>query len=235
MTALRWWGILRHEIISKHMKKLLTVLFILGCTMQLFAQGELSVSLGTAIPTGDFANKTTGGGAKAGLMGQLMYNYKIQKSNYGIAGMFRYQTNSVDASEFAKEFAGVSATAKNWNAFSFLVGPTAQFNLSDNVAIEPLIMVGYMSASSPKVSVFSGGSEIVTVGSASAGSLATLVGANVKFKIADNARLLVGVDYLTANPKFNITATSGGTSMSTDANQRIDAINLMVGVSFKLR
>lgn len=196
----------------------------------IFAQDELSLSLGASIPTGSFG-KDTEGAAKTGFMADLLYQHQTKEgSKLWLAGAFKYQSNGADVSSIQQSLPGYSATATNWSAFSILAGPVIKVDLSEKTSFEPRIMIGYMSAKTPSLTISSGSSGAFTIPSASAGAFATLLGVNFKFKTLEKMSVVLGADYLSANPKF--TTTFNGQSL--ESNQEVSMFNVMCGLAFKL-
>jgi hypothetical protein len=216
------------------MKKLLVIAVSIFCVTNVFSQNEFSLSGGMAFPAGDFAN-ASGGAAKIGFQGDLLYQHQTQdKSKLWIAGMARFQSFKVDISQFEQSFPGTQITATNWSAFSFLVGPVVKFDLTETSSFEPRILLGYMTAKSPSVTA-AVGTASATANSANGGAFATMLGASFKFKASDKMKIVAGFDYLTANPKFNVTATSLNGSASQESNQQISSFSVTVGLCFKLK
>lgn len=215
------------------MKKLCVVIVVsLFCVGQSFAQSELSISTGLSFPAGDFGN-STGGAAKIGIMGDIMYQRQTQdKSKLWVAGLVRFQSYKVDIAQFEQAFPGMQISCTNWEAISFLAGPVVKFDLTETSSFEPRILLGYMTAKSPSVTVSSGGTS-AAVNSDNAGAFATMLGASFKFRASDKMSIVAGVDYLTANPKFTISAS--GTPTSEQSNQQISSFSVIVGLRFKLK
>lgn len=213
------------------MKKISVLMVGICCATQLLAQSELSISTGMAFPAGDFGN-SNGGAAKIGLMGDIMYQHLTQdKSKLWVAGMVRFQSYKVDIAKFEQAFPGMQISSTHWDAFSFLAGPVVKFDLTETSSFEPRILLGYMSAKSPSVTVSAGGTS-ASVNSDNGGAFATMLGASFKFKASAKISFMGGVDYLTANPAFTIAAS--GINGSEQINQQISSFNVIVGLSFKL-
>gem|GEM_PF-5124342 len=212
------------------MNKLLTLVIYLLCVSFGFAQGELGVTLGGSIPSGDFAS-ASGGDAKTGFGAGLLYqHHKNASSKLLMAGEFRFQSYAVDNSSLSQGLPpGVNIAATKWSVISVLLGPVLKVKLNDASSLEPRIMAGYMSASTPSLSA-SGGGASGNFPSSTAGAFAALVGINLKFKVAENTKFVFGVDYLTANPKFS--ASVGG--QTQDTNQQVNSLNISIGFAFKL-
>lgn len=211
------------------MKKLNLLVVLILFASPIFAQDELSLSLGASIPIGSFA-KDSEGAAKTGFMADLLYQHQTKEgSKLWLAGAFKYQSNGADVSSIQQSLPGYTATATNWSAFSILAGPVIKVELSEKASFEPRIMIGYMSAKTPSLTIASSSSS-ATIPSASAGAFATLLGANFKFKTSEKMSVVLGIDYLSANPKF--TTTFNGQSL--ESNQEVSVFNAMFGLAFKL-
>lgn len=149
-----------------------------------------------------------------------------------VAGLVRFQSYKVDISQFEQAFPGMQISTTNWEAISFLAGPVVKFDLTETSSFEPRILLGYMTAKSPSVSVKSGGAS-ASVDPVDAGAFATMLGASFKFRASNKMSIVGGLDYLTANPKFTIKAS--GSASSQESNQQISAFSVIVGLSFKLK
>lgn len=215
------------------MKKLFILMAGIIWFMPGFAQNELTVSGGLAFPAGDFAS-TSGGAAKMGFLGDVMYQHQMLDSKLWLAGLARYQSNKIDIAEFERAFPDVQISTTNWTAFSILVGPIVKFDVSETSSFEPRILLGYMSANSPKVTASSGTATAIA-DSDNGGAFAAMLGASFKFRASDRMSIAAGVDYLTANPKFTVTANADGMSASEESSQQISTFNVTAGLTFRLR
>ena len=216
------------------MKKIYPLAFFVFCGSCLFAQSELAISAGSSIPVGDFSS-TEGGVAQPGFVGTLFYVHAPhEERKLRTAAMVRYQSNSIDKTAFAKILAGSTVSATNWTSISVLIGPVLKLKVSEKSAFEPRFLLGYTAATSPDVTITSGASS-VKIKSDNAGTFGVVLGTDFKLMVSKRASLIAGIDYFSANPKFTLGASGSGGNASNDATQQMSALNISVGMSFKLK
>ncbi|MDR9399750.1 hypothetical protein [Salibacter sp.] len=126
-----------------------------------------------------------------------------------------------------------------WRIGAFMFGGYGSFPVSDNISFDTRAMIGFASASSPKLDVTgsaNGNTVWIEQESADASAFAYLVGAGFQFGVGDNISLLTNLDYLGTGPEFSEveTKTSDGNTSTSTWEQSIGTINLSVGIAYKL-
>ena len=224
----------------------------LTITSQSYAQDEkgyIGISLGPSIPMGDLSSKDidndAAGWANTGAVFDISFAYKLGEGNFGITALLRGQANPTDAQALADEFAnqlpGVDWTVKSdaWGIGGLMFGGFGSFPLSEKSSFDTRAMIGFLSVSSPELTVTvtgPGGTAWVKQSSTSATSFAYLIGAGFKFDIGSKLYLLTNLDYLGSNPEFsNVEVTASDGSRGTDTwSQSMGTLNLSVGIALKL-
>jgi hypothetical protein len=230
---------------------LLLVLFLVFTTIHSFAQdkGYIAISVGPSFPTGDFASKDmdneSAGFAKTGAIFDLSFGYKIGK-NFGVSALLRGQSNKVDAQaiadEMSKQFTSdITGTVRtgSWGVGGFLVGGYGSFPVAKQLSFDSRLMVGFISATSPDMTInlsSSDGSGWVKQSSASGTAFAYLAGIGLKYNAAKRLCVLMNFDYLGAKPEFEDveTTSSMGDYGKSTYSQTFGSINIGFGVGYRL-
>jgi len=212
-------------------------------------KGYIGLSLGPSIPLGEFASKDAdndaAGWAKTGAIFDISFAYKLGDGNFGISGLLRGQSNPTDAqslaNELANQVAGVNWTVESagWGIGGLMFGGFGSFPISEKASFDTRVMIGFLSASSPEITVTGsgpGGTDWFKQSSASANSFAYLLGAGFKFDIGKKLYLLTNLDYLGAKPEFNNVETiaSDGSREKSTWSQSMGSINFSGGLALKL-
>lgn len=237
------------------MKKVIfSLVALLTISSQSYAQdkkGYIGISIGPSIPTGDLASKDAdneaAGWANTGAIFDISFAYKLGEGNFGITALLRVQANPTDNQALVDEIAnqnpdpGINWTIESdgWGIGGFMFGGFGSFPISEKASFDTRAMIGFLSASSPEITVTGtgpGGTAWIKQGSTTAASFAYLIGAGFKFDIGSKLYLLTNLDYLGSNPEFSdveLTASDG--SRETDTwSQSMGTINLSVGIALKL-
>lgn len=229
------------------MKKLIILLFIsfnIATNCQAQDNGYISISLGPSIPIGSFGSSEDGL-AKIGAIFDISFAYKFGGGKFGILTMLRGQANPLDvqflADEIAYQIPGIYWTVKSsgWGIGGLMVGGYGSLPISEKVSIEPRSMLGFLSTTLSEITITgsSQGSYVwVKQGSASATSVAYLVGLGIKFDIGRKLCLLTNLDFMSSKPRFvNVeTTTSLGTLERDTWQQSVETINIGVGLALKI-
>jgi hypothetical protein len=233
------------------MKNLIILLTIsLFTATNCFSQdkGYIAISLGSSTPIGEFASKdpnnNAAGYAKSGAIFDISYGYKFGK-NFGISALLRGQANTTDAQAIAdqlsKQNPGVSGTvdSKAWSIGGYMVGGYGSFPISEKVSFESKAMFGFLSATSPELTVNlsgPGGTAWFKQNSSSSSTFAYLLSAGFKYNAGKRICLLANFDYLGAKPEFsNVETTSStGSSSKSTFSQSFGTINFGVGIGYRL-
>lgn len=188
--------------------------------------GTLSLSLGPAIPVGDFASKNgfapSSGLANVGALADLSYQRSFGHSRFGwmatLRGRFNYVDKNATIAPFAAQFPGYewSMNSSHWTAASALVGGYYQLPLTPKLSLTANIELGVAEAWSPKQSI-SGVRDSAGYGavaavladlrSAHATAFTGLAGLGIRYQWRSRWALLARVDYTYLKPTFDLTAT----------------------------
>ncbi len=212
-------------------------------------KGYVAISLGLSTPIGDFASKapnnSSAGYATPGAVFDVSFGYKFGKY-FGMAVLLRGQANGMDAQAIADELSmqmpvGVNGMVESgaWSIGGFMVGGYGSFPISKKVSFESRIMFGFLSATSPEVTIDLAGygaTAWVKQESASSLAFAHLLGVGFKYDVGRRICLLANFDYLGAKPEFRKveTITSLGTIESNTYSQTFGTINYGIGIGYRL-
>ncbi len=204
------------------MKKYLAILFVMGL-LNVASQaqsvstkdGFISISLGVAIPTGDFgdngANNDEAGFAESGVaMNLINFGYLFSK-NIGITAMLTGAAFPLDAQTLGPE--------PIWSYGTLLVGPL--FTIRNNESpteFDFRLMVGSMSGMidfDNELGTFEG------TGSALA------FGAGLRYNVSDLIAISGNLDIISGTAEFDILGSKEDQSMSS--------ANFTVGIAFRLK
>jgi len=232
-------------------KKILSIVVILIIATISFGQdsrGYIGFSFGPSFPLGEFASKDLdtedAGYATTGFLFDISFAYKLGDGKFGFTALLRAQANPTDVQAMADKLAelvpGVFWTVEGqaWGTAGFLFGGFAPFPLSEKTKLEIKGMIGFLSASSPELTITgSGGGESIWIkqSSGNASSFAYLIGAGFKFDLSRRLYLLTNLDYLGAKPEFSdieITASDGSSETDT-RSQSMGTFNLSAGIALK--
>lgn len=212
------------------MKKPLSLLLIaclsfFSCLAQ--KNGTLSLSLGPAIPVGEFANKSAidekSGLAKIGWLADLSYTHPIGKKNFGFMATLRGRINGMDTKAATDLYATAypqyrwSATTSHWKAVAVMAGGYYHFQVSPKIEIPVALLAGvaksYFDAQSVtgiRDSANFGPVDLILakVNKADATTFSGMLQAGMIYKLGKRCALTAHVDYWYINPTFkNVTAT----------------------------
>lgn len=233
-------------------KALFSTLLIIAMYWQLNAQdqnGYIGISLGPSFPLGGFGkqdpNDKEAGWAKTGAIFDISLAYKLSNSNLGIALFLRGQANPLDVEALADEVASqlpgvlITVTATNWQIGGLLLGGYGSFPISEKASFDTKALIGFTSTTAPEITTTATstyGSEWVKQSSKTASSFGYLLGAGFKFDIGKKLSFLTQVDYMGTKPEFKDveTTSSMGDYDKNDYTQRIQTLNLSVGLALKI-
>lgn len=235
------------------MKTFLYIIFgVLLFTSPVFSQstGYIGLSIGGGIPVNHYGNNdindSAAGFAKAGLNFEITFAEKISKK-IGICALIRNQTNAMDAQaaekQFAKKYPNIKWTmqADNWNIKLFMAGAYGSFPTGGDsgTSIDLKFMVGIASSTLPGyilTGTQSGLSVTAKQNSATSSAFCYALGIGLKKNITRDLCLLIGVDYMSTNPKFeNVSINfSNGTQQTISGSQGITIFTANVGLGFRL-
>lgn len=189
-------------------------MLVLVITIGSYAQmedrrGYIGMTLGAAIPLGDFADNSfdneDAGFAKTGINFNLVhFGYKFSK-NFGIAASWFGTAHEVDYNNMEAEF---------WSYGGLFAGLLVSLPAGEKLFIEFKPMLGFVAATSPG-SVGYGEEEGSAIGFDLVGS--------VRYNFAEKWCAMANIDYLTAKPEFDY------------FEQSISALNLSLGLAYRLK
>jgi hypothetical protein len=177
-------------------------------------KGFISVSVGPALPMGEFGVTDTNasgspGFAKSGFGMMLNVGYRIIK-NVGVTAAFLRSSHNVEA-----DGVDLSDNSSPWTYGGFLAGGwLTTHNSSFNV--DGRIMAGYANASTPDFGGF--------LVQESAGSFAFMAGIGAKYLVLKPLFITVNVDYFNTKPYFS----------QSDFDQPIGVLNITGGIGVEL-
>ena len=228
-------------------KTFLTLSLFLTATIA-FAQdkGFVTVNFGSSIPLGDFAgtdiNNNSSGFAQTGYLFDATLGLKFSKY-FGTTILIRSQVNQFDEETFAEHATkeiGYKATVNStaWYIGNYMIGTYGSFPISKNFTLEPRMMVGFLTATSPEMTLKATAGSIpfwVTKNSSSSGSLSYLFGIGYKVNAGKHICISFNLDYLGTSTQFNNVETTdsfGGIDF-TSWNQNIETFSLSAGIGFR--
>jgi hypothetical protein len=232
------------------------VLLALGIAYSGFAQQDsnfdLDISVGPAIPLGDFGEKDAdnddAGFAKTGFELAVFGNWTLQ-SPFGIAAGWVVDGNYPDLDAVLDEFSSIDPTL-NWEAEAeafltnaLLVGPSFS-QTSGNTYLGLTLSAGVAFVRFPELTVTasdgSGNEAEVVQERALAASLAARARAKVGFWVDSSTAITLGATYMYTNPTADdveLSLSENGTVTATDSSdieQEIQILTIPIGVVISL-
>ena len=177
--------------------------------------GYIGMTLGSAIPLGDFADNNfdneDAGFAKTGINFNLVhFGYKFSK-NFGIAASWFGAAHEVDTP--------YNIDAATWSYGGLFAGLLVSLPAGEKLFIEFKPMLGFVAATSPELK--EGGLIVMEDQQGSAVGF-DLVG-SVRYNFSERWCAMANIDYLTAKPEFDY------------FEQSISALNLSLGLAYRLK
>jgi hypothetical protein len=211
------------------MKKVLFTVLVMIISIVANAQmedrrGYIGVTLGPAIPLGDFGDTNLdnedAGLAKTGINFNLVhFGYKFSQ-NFGIAASWFGAAHEVDISGIDEvEFSANEIDAGTWSYGGLFAGVLVSIPAGEKLFFEFKPMVGFVTATSPEIKV-SGSTYMEDQQGSSIGF--DLLG-SVRYNFAEKWCAMFNVDYLTAKPEFDY------------FEQSISALSFNIGIAFRLK
>jgi hypothetical protein len=235
------------------MKKLVLSTALVFAVTLAFAQeddrrGFLAISLGAAVPFGDFASTQTdnddAGFALTGGNVNLSFGYKLGET-LGLMAMLNGGSNPLNTDaledEFRSNFSQASWSVKSdpWSYGTLMLGGFASFPTSSRSSFDVRLLLGVLRSTTPQIDAtasIAGVSTTATRESKSVTTGAFDVGFVYRYRITDPLCILVSADFLTANPRFENVQTRSVLGTRTDNfDQNLRVINLNLGVAFLLK
>ena len=189
----------------------------------------LSLQLGPALATGDFARKDIendqAGFAKTGLALDLNYQYQLNE-NIGLAASAFFNINSL-AIKKIRELTGVSTLkTDHWQTIGLAGGPVFTYPAGEKVKMDLRILGGITSANSPDIRT--NGFLLANEDWVAAAMFQT--GAGVRVDLGKQAFFASHLDFRYINPRFDITLSSGSQEVR---RQQMSTLNLTCGVGVR--
>lgn len=184
---------------------------------------------GIAVPIGEFASTTSnsGGAAKAGfsLAGDLRIPLGGQAFAL-LAGTFSSNPLDVDALRDALGSpSDLSISAGNWLSIAPFAGLGIIIPVSEGTGFLLSGKLGVLFGTSPEIRLSSGGAS-ATQGSASASAVAYGFSAG----IMTSQKFSICVQLQSGQPKYSVTASGSGGSLSSELEQSMSILQIIVGL-----
>lgn len=197
-------------------RTLKTILLISGWSMSIWAlraqqyQSSVSLSFGLATPLGSFgsadADLPESGGADIGRSIDVEFKSYINSSKtIGLITMFKNQSNSLSYSYIQDLSANIfDIYHSSWNLNGYMAGAFYNYRQKNrkNYFIQPKMLVGLLSASTPSLSCYLGNELYLTRYRATSKTFAVLPGLDLGWEVG-RFRLQVQYDFLFSKPYFN--------------------------------
>tara|TARA_B100001142_G_scaffold317436_1_gene358374 strand:+ start:607 stop:1311 length:705 start_codon:yes stop_codon:yes gene_type:complete len=234
------------------MKKTFFTISLILLTITGFTQdrkGYIGISFGSSFPTGDFAaiDGEGAGYAERGLnMSLVNFCYKFNE-NIGIAAAWHGIVNPVDVQEMVEDMWatnptlswGLETTAWSIGGLSGGILISSPYN---NLDFDCKALIGFAQAISPQLDItISDGFTAISARQdalESNTSLSFSFGGGVRYHISEKWALNLNLDYFTTQvefPEFNISYSDGTYTTAESFEQNISALNLTVGIGYRLK
>jgi len=202
---------------------LTSILIVLHTQAQ--TKGLLSLSLGPALPVGEFGSKGAddpeSGLAKPGAVADLSYQHLFAKSNFGWIATLRYRRNAVDkkasVAPFQAEYPAFSWSMENcrWTNAAALLGAYYERPFTKQLSLSASLELGVAEAWSPKESITgkkdsAGVTQALieaNLHSVSATAFTALAAVGARYRCNSRWSVMAHIDYTYLQPTFhNVTA-----------------------------
>lgn len=211
-------------------------------------RGFISLSLGAAVPFGDFASTSSdnddAGFALTGGNVNIAFGYKIGQ-NLGLTAMLNAGSNPLNTDALEDEFQDNypqttwSVSSDPWTYGALMVGGFGSFPLGTRSSFDIRMLIGALSSASPEIRATATGFGVSATGRRESKTVTTGafdVGFIVRHRITNPLCIFASVDFLTANPRFeNVETTTSFGSQTTNFDQNLRVLNLNVGVALLLK
>lgn len=236
---------------NKSILLLLSIFFLLSAQAQeaeKFKSEELGMSIGAAIPTGDFASERSSGGmASTAYLVQLNFNHRFTDL-FGITAIARHQSHKVDPdllkrAVVTKHHTSVMASTTDWKINSYLLGAfvSLPFGPESNFYMNFEALAGLSTSSSPALAITAvsdGYNVSSTQSSGDAKAFTFMAGAGLKYYFSEEMALSFAGDFIASEYKFeDIRVSSKNSSNQYESSQHtvrqeICSFNLHLGILF---
>lgn len=192
----------------------------------------LSFSGGLSIPAGDFSS-TIGaepGYAKTGYNLNLNYGYSIN-SRVGITSSAFYVFHKLNNKAINDQIGSggplPSVSSDHWQYHGLVVGPMTTFELADNVYLDLKFMAGIANVNFPVLK-----SQGESSPERWRTAYAMRMGGNIRYNFSERFSFYSNLDYAYTRPRWSFTQTIEGESINVDITQRIENVNLNIGIGY---
>ncbi len=208
------------------------------------------LNIGAGMPMKDFGmheKSSTSGFAVPGLKMDAGFNIQMYK-HLGIKTMVMWQNNQLDETKYKKDLTAenpkntYTISSGGWNNFSLFIGVFNNFNLSENVHLQPFILGGFNYGFSPDVDVTVldslGFTSNISQKRGHAWNFCYGAGLDMKVDVANNFQFTFGINGFYTDLKFNGVRVENSFKNSVyvfDAHQPIHTLGFKVGIAKTLR
>jgi len=200
---------------------------------------SVSVALGTATPLGDFgsldADNVNAGGAAGGSCLDLELKGLIPNAKgIGTIFMLKTQANGVSTKYLDDAgFTGQDFTVGAWSLQGYMGGVFYDYRTSEKFFIQPKLMFGALTATSPYYDLYVFDDLIYSQNSATATALSSLLGVDFGIDLG-RFRLQGQYDFIFAKPTFNVVAEDYlmNTEDTYSVTQRMRTYNVKLSVGY---
>jgi len=184
-------------------------------------KSSLALSLGPAIPVGEFANKDgndiKSGLANTGWLGELSFSLPIRSSHFSVAAAITGRLNGIDQkaskAPFEAEFPTYEWSVSNshWKALSAMAGATYLFPLSSKIDIGGTLLAGVANTYLSTITVqgirdtaHTYPTDLIqaNVGKAHATTFSAMVKAGIVYHLNARWNVLANVNFWYLQPTF---------------------------------
>ncbi|HWY99052.1 MAG TPA: hypothetical protein VNY36_08210 [Bacteroidia bacterium] len=222
----------------------------------------IGISVGAALPMGDYAKKdTTGlasssdttktsrgaGWANTGFHFDVTASYMFS-DHIGAQLMIGGNLNSFDNATYMTAYgykSPITYTQNNWYVGQYLVGPVLSFG--DKLKINIRVLVGYVASGAPTATQSNGqsgssGYSVTNTADGGGSGFGYNFGAGIKYNFTDKMGLLVNVDYLGSSLLYTGYKVSGnyygfnvdGSHPTIKTAMALGILNASVGLAINL-
>jgi len=235
------------------MKKILLIILCLTIMIPLVTaqeadinkRGYLGISIGAAIPVGEFGSTDIGGEysgfAKTGLSFQLInFGYRLGK-NLGIAGLWSGSAFNMDVDALVNNsgLGAVNVEADPWSFGAFMGGLLISIP-SDKFDIDFRGLIGFSYGKTPEMTIsgydIEGNYAFVKQTSGTSNSFAYDLGVGIRYNVSRLICINLLLDYMGSKPKFSTDLFSAnGYYGKSEFDQPMNHITITGGIGFRLK
>ena len=211
----------------------------------------LSVGVGASIPVSDFGLKDANNNASG--FADLGYNINVSlawiiKRGWGVALMYRYQSNDIDKqslmSQYSSKYPNIKwdISSTPWGVNAFLLGSCNSFPIGGEdkgTFFDTKVMLGLVRSKSFGMTVIgTQGSNSATVNSPATSGTAFgyCLGLGIKREIARDVYIGFYADFFQSSINYGnvVTTATGGYTTTSAASQKISTVNLFASLIIRI-